>query len=83
MIQELLEGELQDELLSYGIDPVKGRMSNEQYEAAVRDLTNRQAAASHDTGPEVAEKVQGLREILAWHLHKVGSHSFTKIPSPL
>lgn len=73
LVQELLEGELQEELLSYGIDPEKGRMSDEQYDTAMRELANRQAAAAGDTGPETAEKVRGLREMLAWHLHKVGS----------
>ncbi len=66
-----METELGEELLSYGIDPNQGKLSDEQYEEAMKELAARQAAAAVDTGPEVAEKVRGLREVLAWHLHKV------------
>ena len=66
-----METELGEELLSYGIDPNQGKLSEEQYEEAVKELAARQAAAAVDTGSEVAEKVRGLREVLAWHLHKV------------
>lgn len=54
------------------MNPEKGKMSDEQYDVAMKELANRQAAAASDTGPETAEKVQGLREMLTWHLHKVG-----------
>ena len=74
-MQELLETELREELQSYGIDPDKGRLNEEQYDTATKELANRQAAAAADTGPETAEKVQGLRDILAWHLHKVGAEA--------
>lgn len=71
-----METELREELLSYGIDPDKGKLSEEQYDTATKELANRQAAAAADTGAETAEKVRGLREILAWHLHKVASQKF-------
>ena len=66
-----METELREELQSYGIDPDQGKLSEEQYDTAMRELTNRQAAAAADTGPETAEKVRELRDVLAWHLHKV------------
>ena len=74
--QELLEGELREELLSYGVDAEKGKMSDGQYDSAMRELANRQAAAARDTSPESAEKVEGLRQVLAWHLHQVCPLSF-------
>ena len=70
MLQELLEASLNEELETYGVDIASGRMSDREYEAAVRELADRQAATAAETSPAVAARVEEMRRVLAWHLHK-------------
>ena len=69
-MQELLEASLNEELETYGVDIASERMSDREYEAAVRELADRQATTAAETSPAVAARVEEMRRVLAWHLHK-------------
>ena len=69
---------MEEELRSYSIDPQAERLTNEEYEAAVAELENRQAATAADSSPQMAARTAQIRNILAWHLHKVQTQSHFK-----
>lgn len=45
-VQDLLEGELNEELKTYGIDPQQEKLTDEQFEDVISELEHRQASIS-------------------------------------
>ena len=44
VVQDLLEGELNEELKTYGIDPQQEMLTDEQFEDVMSELEHRQAS---------------------------------------
>ena len=45
------------------------------------ELENRQAATAADSSPQMAARTAQIRNILAWHLHKVQTQSIPMYPT--
>lgn len=72
-MQAELEGELDGQLATFGIDPSAGQLSDAEYAEAMAELKRRRVAAMANMTPEEQAHIQYKRSTILWHAHAVSS----------
>ena len=70
-MQDELQEELAQELVSYNIDPMVEGLTDEQYTDAMGELGRRREALLAGKGPEEQRRIHAMRNNILWHLHTV------------
>lgn len=70
-MQDELQEELAQELVSYNIDPMVEGLTDEQYTEAMAELGQRREALLGAKGPEEQRRIHAMRNNILWHLHTV------------
>ena len=70
-MQAELEGELDGQLATFGIDPNAGQLSDAEYAEAMAELKRRRVAAMANMTPEEQAHIQYKRSTILWHAHAV------------
>lgn len=77
-MQDELQEELAQELVTYNIDPMAEGLTDEEYSQAMADLGRRREAMLAGKSPEEQRRIHAMRNNMLWHLHTVSpcAHSF-------
>ena len=71
--QEELQGELEQELERYGIQPEATGMSDQQYSDAMADLQQRREQMLAGKTPTERRRILAMRNTMMWHLNNVSA----------
>ncbi|KAL0030805.1 hypothetical protein WJX77_007386 [Trebouxia sp. C0004] len=74
-MQEELQGEVAQELGSYGIDPYAEGLTDEQYTTAMAELASRRQLLLAGKEPEEQRRILAMRNNMLWHLQNVGGRA--------
>lgn len=69
--QEELQGELEQDLERYGIQPEATGMSDQQYSDAMADLQQRREQMLAGKTPTERRRILAMRNTMMWHLNNV------------
>ena len=75
--QEELQGELEQELERYGIQPEATGMSDQQYSDAMADLQQRREQMLAGKTPTERRRILAMRNTMMWHLNNVSATAAT------
>lgn len=81
-MQDELQEELAQELVSYNIDPMVEGLTDEQYTQAMAELGQRREALLGGKAPEEQRRIHAMRNNILWHLHTVSLVCQALCPPP-